>query len=187
MMALQAMEESVPDADLARLAAGGDRASFAALIERHYAFIYRMAWRQSGNRTDAEDIAQDVCARLGATIRTYRGGSAFTTWLYAIIANASRDANRKRERETTKTKAWAVEALAEGALADAEPDDPAGALWDAVRQLPPKQQEAVTLVYGEGMNHAEAADLMAISEPTVSWHIHEAKKRLKQIMSAGDA
>ncbi len=56
----------------------------------------------------------------------------------------------------------------------------------AVRELPSKQREAVTLVYGEGMNHAEAADLMGCSEATVSWHVHEAKKRLRQIMAAGE-
>ena len=53
--------------------------------------------------------------------------------------------------------------------------------------LPDKQREAVLLVYGEGLNHAAAADAMACAEATVSWHIHEAKKRLKHIMrSAGE-
>ena len=56
------------------------------------------------------------------------------------------------------------------------------ALWAAVRQLPGKQRDAVLLVYGEGLSHAAAADAMAISEATVSWHIHEAKKRLKVLM-----
>ena len=60
-------------------------------------------------------------------------------------------------------------------------------LWAAVRQLPDKQRDAVTLVYGEGLSHADAADVMGLAEPTVSWHVHEAKKRLKQMMaSAGD-
>lgn len=188
MMALMTMEKAVPDAELARNAASGDRTSFAVLVERHYGFIFRIAWRLSGNRADAEDIAQDVCARLGAAIRTYRGGAAFTSWLYAIVANAARDAARKHVRETAKADAWGMQALAEGAeIVAPEPDDPAEALWAAVRLLPPKQQEAVTLVYGEEMSHAEAADLMGVSEPTVSWHIHEAKKRLKQILSAGEA
>ena len=62
-------------------------------------------------------------------------------------------------------------------------DDPAERLWAAVRTLPDKQREAVLLVYGEGMSHAGAADVMGSAEATVSWHIHEAKKRLKQICS----
>ncbi|TIO87361.1 MAG: sigma-70 family RNA polymerase sigma factor, partial [Mesorhizobium sp.] len=65
--------------------------------------------------------------------------------------------------------------------------DPAEALWAAVRMLPDKQRDAVLLVYGEGLSHAAAAEVMAISEATVSWHIHEAKKRLKLLMrSAGE-
>ncbi len=67
--------------------------------------------------------------------------------------------------------------------------DPSAAerLWAAVRQLPDKQRDAVLLVYGEGLSHAAASDAMAISETTVSWHIHEAKKRLKALLlSAGE-
>lgn len=182
MMALMT-EERTPDAELARNAAGGDRASFSALVERHYGFIFRLAWRLTGQKADAEDLAQEVCARLGRAIRSYRGGSAFTTWLYAIVVNAARDAGRRAARETAKLDAWGAEAALH---VEAAPDDPAEALWAMVRQLPAKQREAITLVYGEGMNHADAADLMGCSEATVSWHVHEARKRLRQMMAAGE-
>lgn len=182
MIALM-MDETLSDAELASAAASGDRDSFAALVERHYGFIFRVAHRMTGHRADAEDVAQDVCARLGAAIRSYRGGSAFTTWLYSIVVNAARDAGRKNRRETAKGDAWGAQARLDASL---PVDDPAEALWAAVRVLPAKQQEAVTLVYGEDMKHADAAELMGCSEATISWHIHEAKKRLKQIMSAGE-
>lgn len=185
MMALM-IEEDVPDAVLARNAASGDRESFSALVERHYGFIFRLAWRLTRQKADAEDVAQDVCARLGRSIRTYRGGSAFTTWLYAIVVNAAHDAGRRAAREAAKADAWGVQALIDGEAAEDRPEDPAEALWAAVRELPNKQREAITLVYGEGMNHADAADLMGCSEATVSWHVHEAKKRLRQIMAAGE-
>lgn len=186
MMAMTT-NERIPDAELARNAAGGDRESFSALVERHYGFIFRLAWRLTGHKADAEDVAQEVCARLGRAIRSYRGGSAFTTWLYAIVVNAAHDAGRRAARETAKASAWGVQALIEGGEAmEDRPDDPAEALWAAVRKLPAKQREAITLVYGEGMNHADAADLMGCSEATVSWHVHEAKKRLRQIMAAGE-
>jgi RNA polymerase sigma-70 factor, ECF subfamily len=48
-----------------------------------------------------------------------------------------------------------------------------------VRALPDQQRGAVLLVYGEGLSHAQAASVMACSEKTVSWHLHEARKRLK--------
>jgi len=166
------------DGELARRASGGDRDAFAALVERHYDFIFRMAYRLIGRRADAEDMAQEVCVKLGRAIASYRAGSAFTTWLYAIVLNVARDAMRKSAREARKAAAFGLHTLTEGTATEM-PDDPVEALWEAVRQLPDKQREAVTLVYGEGLSHAEAADVMAVAEPTVSWHIHEAKKRLK--------
>ena len=176
------------DLALVGRARDGDRDAFGRLVERHYDFIHRVAWRWAGNRSDAEDIAQDVCVRLGKAIRSYRGGSAFTTWLYALTLNAARDLKRKTVRESAKTEAFGVHALVSGGEA-VEPiaDDPAERMWAAVRTLPEKQREAVLLVYGEGMSHAEAADVMGSAEATVSWHVHEAKKRLKVLLrSAGE-
>jgi RNA polymerase sigma-70 factor (ECF subfamily) len=57
-------------------------------------------------------------------------------------------------------------------------------LWTAVRSLPDQQRDAVLLVYGEDMSHAEAATVMGCSEKTVSWHVHEARKRLKILLEA---
>jgi RNA polymerase sigma-70 factor (ECF subfamily) len=183
-MMLDEIEPS--DLDLIAGAQKGDRAAFGRLVERHYDFVYRVAWRWSGRKADAEDIAQEVCARLGHAIRTYRGGGAFTTWLYAMTMNAARDLSRKTARETAKAEAYGLHALIEG---QGEPGsgDQTEKLWEAVRKLPDKQRDAVLLIYGEGLSHAAAADAMACAEATVSWHIHEAKKRLKALMfSAGE-
>ena len=68
----------------------------------------------------------------------------------------------------------------------ADADERTEELWTAVRALPDKQRDAVLLVYGEGLSHAAAGDVMACAEATVSWHIHEAKKRLKALLSAGE-
>lgn len=180
-MAMMLDESDATDSDLIERARGGDRKAFGILVERHYGFVYRAAYRWCGKKADAEDIAQEVCARLGKAIRDYRGGGAFTTWLYTMTLNAARDMMRKTARETAKTSAYGVHALIAGEAAE-ETDDPVDALWAAVRNLPDKQRDAVMLVYGEGVSHAVAADAMAISETTVSWHIHEAKKRLKVLM-----
>ena len=103
-----------------------------------------------------------------------------------MTMNAARDMMRKTTRENVKTEAYGAYSMISGE-ASAEPEDPTEALWAAVRQLPDKQRDAVLLVYGEGLSHAAAAEAMAISETTVSWHIHEAKKRLKVLMrSAGE-
>jgi RNA polymerase sigma-70 factor (ECF subfamily) len=130
------------DQSLVERAAAGDAVAFARLVERHYDLIHRVAYRCCGDRSDAEDLAQDVCVRLGTSIRGFRAESSLTTWLYAVTLNAA--------------------------------------------QLPDKQRDAVLLVYGEDMAHAEAARVMGCKEATVSWHVHEARKRLKRLMQGND-
>jgi RNA polymerase sigma-70 factor, ECF subfamily len=167
---------------LAEKAAAGCRESFAALVEAYYARIYRLAWRFCGSQTLAEDIAQDVCVKLAAGIRGYRGEAAFSTWVWRITYTAAID--RMRDCRCMQS----IEPSAMAALADAKqdnrslsPEDDAMSadLWLAVHRLPPQQRDAVLLVYGEDMNHAEAASVIGCQEKTVSWHLHEAKKRLK--------
>jgi RNA polymerase sigma-70 factor, ECF subfamily len=167
---------------LAEKAAEGCRESFAALMEAYYPRIYRLAWRFCGSQTLAEDIAQDVCVKLATAIRGFRGDAAFSTWVWRITYTAAID----RLREGSSTQSTGPEAIA--ALTDANPDARAASpeddamtrdLWLAVRRLPAQQRDAVLLVYGQDMSHAEAASVMGCQEKTVSWHLHEAKKRLK--------
>jgi len=169
------------EAGLVARARDGDALAFGQLIERRYDFIFGLAWRWCGDRTNAEDIAQEVCVRLGSAIRGFRGTAAFTTWLYTLTLNVVRDMARKSAREAAKVKALGAQALIDGEIGEAA-DSSGEVLWEAVRALPDKQRDAVLLVYGEGLSHAAAADVMGVSEATVSWHVHEAKKRLKVLM-----
>jgi len=183
MMAMTADEIDASETALLGRARAGDEGAFGLLVARHYDFVYRVAYRWCGRKADAEDIAQDVCVRLGSAIGGYRGAGAFTTWLHAMTLNAARDFARATARDAAKVRAYAVHALSEeGPQFSPEQDSPAERLWAAVRQLPDKQRDAILLVYGEGLSHAAAADVMAVSESTVSWHVHEAKKRLKVLM-----
>ena len=169
---------------LAAKAAGGCRQSFAALVERHYDRIHRLAWRWSGSRDLAEDIAQDVCVKLAGAIRSYRAEAAFTTWLHRIAYTTTIDKLRASQRilavepsEITRLIDIEGAVSAEDTLAGQE-------IWNAVRGLPPQQRDAVLFIYGEDMSHAEAAGVMGCSEKTVSWHVHEAKKKLKILLEA---
>jgi RNA polymerase sigma-70 factor (ECF subfamily) len=170
--------------ELARLAGAGDAAAFAALVETHYDRIYRMAWRFAGSPDRAEDIAQDVCVKLATAIRSFRGDSAFTTWLFRLTYTTATDSLRKTQR-LVLVEPSKMQLIAEAPSYDTPEAQLAGAeLWDEVRALPPQQRDAVTLVYGEDMSHAEAARVMGCTEKTVSWHLHEAKKRLRTRLEA---
>ena len=173
--------EKTNDQELVDLAVSGDAAAFARLIESHYDMIFRVAFKWCADRDDAEDIAQDVCVKLGSVIHGFKGDAAFTSWLYRITLNAVRDFQRAAKRRTDN-----ITALSVVVQKDHRPD-PAMAMtqsqmWQKVRQLPPKQRDAMLLIYAEDLSHAEAAVILQCAESTVSWHVHEAKKRLKQEM-----
>ncbi len=168
------------DQILVQRSVAGDRAAFAELIGRHYGLIYRVAFKWCGNQADAEDIAQTVCMKLGKAIRSFDARAAFSSWLYRVTLNAVRDHQRADKSRQTRIAAAAV--LADDAV-DPAPDDPLEEIWAAVAQLPDKQRDAILLIYSEGKNHAEAASIMNCAESTVSWHVHEAKKRLKGALS----
>lgn len=172
------------DNELAKKAAAGCRASFAALLERHYDRVYRLAWRWCGARETAEDVAQDVVVKLAGTIRSFRGEAEFATWLHRIAYTTAADHMRTTQRVVTLAPSNVV-MLADRASEETPETAVIGQqLWQAVRALPPQQRDAVLLVYGEDLSHQEAAAIMGCSENTVSWHVHEAKKRLKTMIEA---
>jgi RNA polymerase sigma-70 factor, ECF subfamily len=169
------------DQALAEKAAGGCRESFAALIERHYDRIYRLAWRICGSQALAEDIAQDVCVKLATAIRSFRGEAAFSTWAWRITFTTANDRLRAGRRLTAVEPSRIIALIDAAQQCESPPGEgvEGGEIWDAVRALPEQQRDAVLLVYGEGLSHAEAAGMMGCREKTVSWHLHEARKRLK--------
>lgn len=170
------------DATLIERARQGDSQAFSALVEANYDFVHAVAWRWSGNVSDAEDIAQDVCVKLAQAIAGFRGASRFRTWLYTLTLNTVRDYQRKRAREWRNAGHFIADPAFAAVAAANDNSDQAEELWAAVRALPDKQCDAVLLVYAEGLTHAAAADVMGCSETTISWHVHEARKRLKILL-----
>lgn len=159
----------------------GDRAAFSQLLDLHYDFVRSVAWRWCGRTCDVDDVAQDVCIRLAKSIDRFRGEGQFKTWLYTLTLNVARDHLRKKGRETRNLKSWASDPTTPTHHVGNE-DNRLEEIWTAVRTLPPKQSDAVLLVYAEGLSHAQAAEVLNCSESTVSWQVHEAKKRLKQML-----
>ena len=166
---------------LVNRAKAGDRLAFAQLLEDHYDFIFRTACKWSGRKSDAEDIAQDVCIKLATAIQSFDGRSAFTSWLYRVTVNMVRDMQRSSSRRDKNIDAFSL-VHPEDDPGNQEESATAKELWRAVSELPEKQREAIMLVYAEDMNHADAAEIMGCKEVTVSWHIHEAKKTLRGLL-----
>jgi len=168
--------------ELAARAASGDAAAFQVLLERHYDRIFRIALRFTGMREDAEDIAQNVCLSLNVKLRSFRGEAQFTTWLYRVVVNAARDLQRRQSNATRLHEQYGeVEALTRGAEAEAARETEW--LYEMLQRVGTDLKQTAILVIAEGMSHAEAADVLAIKETTVSWRMHELRKKLKVLAS----
>lgn len=169
------------DETLLARACAGDAAAFEALLVLHYRYIFRVAYRWLGHESDAEDVTQSVCMRLPDAIRSFDGRAAFTSWLYRVTLNAVRDLQRSRQRQARL--ADAVATLSEDSRApDQDEALHVADIWRAVRALPDKQRDAVMLVHAEGLSQAEAARVMGCKEVTVAWHIHKARKTLREVL-----
>ncbi|MBP2302079.1 RNA polymerase sigma factor [Azospirillum picis] len=166
---------------LVRQAQTGDVAAFERLVTRHYPFIYRTAFRWLGCKTDAEDVTQTVCMRLATILPSFDGRASFTSWLYQVTLNAVRDLLRSQAR-VNRQAAEVASMATEGSDGDQEDALHVADIWRKVQELPEKQRDAVMLVYGEEMSHAEAARIMRCKEVTVSWHIHNARKTLRGLL-----
>jgi RNA polymerase sigma factor (sigma-70 family) len=163
------------DQDLAARAAQGNRLAFEMLLRRHYDLIHRVAWRLTGSRADAQDIAQEVCCTLVEKIGSFRGEARFTTWLIGIVRNACHDHHRRGSAMTRLRKHLAV---VTGLQQPPDGRDLYQRSWlaGALGQLQPALRETIVLVAGEGLSHAEAAQLLGVAESTVSGRIHEARR-----------
>lgn len=166
-----------PDDSLVAAAAAGDRNAFAALVERHYDRIHGLAWQLTGSRSDAEDIAQDVCCALVEKIGSFRGDARFTTWLCGIVINAVRDLHRRRRSLHGLTERFAVMT---GLARVPDGRDLHDAMWvrSAISRLKPAYRDTVVLVAGQQLSHAEAAAILKVTEATISWRMHEARRML---------
>lgn len=165
------------DADLVAAASAGDRTAFETLLRTHYDRIHGIAWQLTGSRSDADDIAQDVCLTLVEKIGSFRGEAKFTTWLTGITFNACRDFRRKR-----RSFGGMIDKLTIIAGLAAAPDgrDAYDGVWlaSAIARLKPALRDTVVLVAGQQLTHGEAAQILGIAENTVAWRMHEARRIL---------
>lgn len=163
---------------LIREVGAGNVQAFRQLIDGHYHIIYRMAFRFSGNKMDAEDVTQMACMKLAQNIGKFDGRSAFTTWLYQVVMNTARDHQRAQSRHARGAVEIGVVENIVSTSEDTQKSMENQQQLDAVRALPEAEREAIWLVFAEGLTHKQAADILGCAEGTISYRIHEARKKL---------
>jgi RNA polymerase sigma factor (sigma-70 family) len=173
------MRMTTSDPDLALAAANGDGAAFALLLDRHYDRLFGLCYRLTGNRAEAEDLTQDICAALPAKLLSYSAKSKVSTWLYRVAVNAAHDRRRRQATHRRHAEGWGDWELDRQA-GMAETADQIDWLHRAMTHLPDDLRDTLALVLDD-VTHGEAAQILGVSEGTISWRISEAKKRLRAL------
>jgi RNA polymerase sigma-70 factor (ECF subfamily) len=141
----------------------------------------------TGSLADAEDLAQETFLRAYEQIGSFRGGAKFSTWLCRIAINACLNwrqrESRRHQLDTQAAQELSVRQAGDGGTAS----DQAAQVQAALLKLPGKQRAAIVLTVYDGLNHAEAAQVLGCSETTVSWRVFAAKRKLKRLLTAGGA
>lgn len=167
------------DTEMVKRAQGGDSRAFEALVTKHYTTIFKMAFKWcGGRRQDAEDITQESCIRLSRALDGFRFECAFTSWLYTITISTGKDWVRKNNRVPANAAESGLAAEAQSPTSRQDETLYARQILGKVAALPDGEKEALLLVVAEGLTHAQAARLCGVKESTISWRIHEARKKL---------
>jgi RNA polymerase sigma-70 factor, ECF subfamily len=178
------------EAEAIRRAQAGDSAAFDFLYQLHSRRVYALCLRMVSNPADAEDLMQEAFLQLFRKIGTFRGESAFSTWLHRMTVNVVLMRLRK--------KALPTDSLEETLDPDAENSSPkrdvgapdlrlSGAvdrvnLERSIEQLPPGYRTVFVLHDVQGYEHNEIADIMGCSVGNSKSQLHKARTRLRELL-----
>ena len=168
--------------EVVRRAQAGDQDAFQALYREHAGRVYALCLRLSGDRAAAEELTQDVFVRVWQKLRTFRGDSAFSTWVYRLATNVALMAQRSRTRREHR-----VNPVEDPAIYDRGVAPTAGERIDleqALARLPNGAREVFVLHDIDGYGHAEIGRLLGIAEGTSKAQLFRARRLLRGMLDA---
>jgi RNA polymerase sigma-70 factor (ECF subfamily) len=169
----------------------GDATAFEPLVEKYRQRVWRLAYQVLHDREEAWDVAQEAFVRAFHSLPSFRGQSAFYTWLFRITVNVATDRHRQRGAQA---RAFGPERVSEEEWARTTPDPGGGPEQQAARKeqrerirsalnaLPPKARTIIMLSDVEGLSYREIAEVLNCPIGTVMSRLHNARKRLKVLL-----
>jgi RNA polymerase sigma-70 factor (ECF subfamily) len=169
------------DAALSGRAKNGDASAFEELYRLNVRRIYALCFRLAGDPSLADELTQDVFVRAWQKIGSFRGDSAFSTWLHPLAVNVALSERRSRRRRLNRVFAVEDPAAFERPTRSASPDL-AFDLDKAMAGLPPGARSVFVLHDVEGMKHEEIAGVSGVAVGTSKAQLHRARKLLREAL-----
>jgi RNA polymerase sigma-70 factor (ECF subfamily) len=186
----QGESTQLAEADVVRRAQQGDAAAFEHIYRLHSRRVYSLCLRMAGNPTDAEDLTQDVFLQLFRKIGTFRGESAFSTWLHRMSVNIVLMRFRKKPKGETSLETVTNQdedssgPAKEFGGADLRLDGVIDrvALQAAISELAPGYRAMFVLHYVQGYKHNEIARILGCTTGNSKSQTHKARIRLRELL-----
>jgi RNA polymerase sigma-70 factor, ECF subfamily len=173
------------DFDLTQAASKGNMAAFEEIYQRHHRRVYSICLRMLQNAFEAEDLTQDVFIQLYRKVGSFRGDSAFTTWLHRLTVNQVLMHFRKRNvkfEKTTEEGETPEQIVAGTANPFKMQIVDKMALENAIEQLPAGYKNVFVLHDVEGFEHEEVARILGCSVGTSKSQLHKARLKLRKLL-----
>ncbi|MBV9772975.1 MAG: sigma-70 family RNA polymerase sigma factor [Gemmatimonadetes bacterium] len=175
------------DSQLVERVRRGDAGAFDQLVTRHMRRAFGVAYRLMGQREDAEDLVQEAFLAVLERVDTFQAGRSFAPWFYRILVNRGLNARKARALRVMEEIPVSAAASSVGPDRAAEQSELREELRQAMEGLPERQRTVVQLSELEGFTSPEIAAVLEISEGTVRWHLHEARKTLRRVLAPFEA
>ena len=173
------------DIELAKVAAKGNMTAFEEIYKRHHRRVYSVCLRMLQNTSEAEDLTQDVFIQLYRKIGSFRGDSAFTTWLHRMTVNQVLMHFRKRSvkyEKATEEGEIPVQIVSGSANPERMRIIDKISLDNAIEQLPNGYKNVFVLHDVEGFEHEEVARILGCSVGTSKSQLHKARLKLQKLL-----
>lgn len=174
---------SPEDGELVAMTLGGRSEAFATLVERYDRAVYHLAYRTLHDVEEARDASQEAFFKAYRSLRTFKQGAKFSTWIFAITYHACCDRLNRRKRYSNEEMPERAEPGA-GPESQAIALDQARRLHDAIDALPEKYRTVITLYHLQGKQYEEIAQVLGLPMGTVKTHLFRAKEHLRKILGA---
>ena len=165
----------------------GDSKAFAVLVDRYKHMVFTLAMKILKNKEESEEVSQDVFVKVYQAIRTFKGDSKFSTWLYKIAYYRSLDYLKKQNR-SLKTSSMDAEVeyhlpSIENTLDALEASERKKTIKRAIDKLAEDDAVVITLHYYEELSLKEIAKIMGIEANTVKVRLFRSRKRLAELLN----
>ena len=163
-----------------------DHDAFGQLVERYATVIVNLAYRMVGDRTEAEDLAQETFVAAFKSLPTFRAESKFSTWLYRIAVNKCKDWLRAKRPGQGAQDVDVEDVFDDRVVEERTPErllsqqQVAAQLDGAIQRLPPLYREAFVLKHVEGLSYEEMQEILSVNADTLKMRVYKGRLQLSR-------